>query len=173
MGSQGFLGAFISLLVVHSLGRVVHRHEREAWIQQSALRTRSVTNPYNRQSRQSLATRTSRSARTSYSTSGWRPSVSSRYKSLRERRYRSDPDEAQPLDQERFSWQFGSVDPFQDPSSSIMSSPPLTPSSRNVLRRSELLDLGPFHPQGSSWNSQATASSSGRVIPADMLAEAN
>ncbi|KAH6917247.1 hypothetical protein BKA70DRAFT_1395109 [Coprinopsis sp. MPI-PUGE-AT-0042] len=160
-GWIAIMWAFISLLVVHSLGRVVHRHERETWIQQSAFHTRSVTHLHNRQSRQSLATRASRSVRTSYSTGAWRPSISSKYKGLRERRHRSDPDEAQPLDQERFSWQFGNINPFQDPSPSAVSSPPLTPSSRHVLRSSELLDLGQLQARRASRNSQGAASSSG------------
>ena len=155
-------GAFISLLVVHSLGRVVHRHEREAWIQQSAFRTRSIVQARDRQSRQSLATRTSRSARTSYSTGAWRPSISSKYRSLRERRNRSDPDAAQLLDQERFSWQFGSINPFQDPPTSPVSSPPLTPTGRNILRGSEQLDLGPLQSRRASWRSQ---DSGGKFVP--------
>lgn len=161
-GWIAIMWAFISLLVVHSLGRVVHRHEREAWIQQSAFRTRSIVQARDRQSRQSLATRTSRSARTSYSTGAWRPSISSKYRSLRERRNRSDPDAAQLLDQERFSWQFGSINPFQDPPTSSVSSPPLTPTGRNILRGSEQLDLGPLQSRRASWRSQDSGALLGR-----------
>lgn len=99
--------AIISLLTVHSFGRVVHRHERESWIQQSASRSvRFVMAQSQRNnSRRTLApsTRTP-STFTSRSKSIIKPYVRAGD--------RNDPyGDAQPLDAEKMSWNFGSIEP--------------------------------------------------------------
>ncbi|KAJ3543426.1 hypothetical protein NMY22_g3146 [Coprinellus aureogranulatus] len=101
--------AIISLLTVHSFSRVVHRREKEAWIQQAALRTNirtTASGPYTssrNHSRRGLQTRT--------------PSSKSR---SMPREYRGgDPNDpysdVQPLDGEQREWQFGTIVPSPPP----------------------------------------------------------
>lgn len=144
-------GAFISLLIVHSLGRVVHRHERESWIQRSATRTALTQGPTRNSGR------LSRRAQTGQLTSSF--VTSSRTRSIRER-YRGDPNDpfsdTRPLDQERFSWQFGTVE-----GSSSNNHAPLLLSVRNVTHDSQYTQEFEFEPaleRNTSWQPNAFSS---------------
>lgn len=148
------LGAFISILLVHSLGRVVHRREREAWIQLSASRSGMTRMPA-RSSRHPSRRTTLRS----------QSATSGRNKSTRER-YHGDPNdpysETRPLDQERFSWQFGNIAPVPTTSMNSTQSP-LILSVRNVTQDSKSTQEYEFEPASSrkrkvSWQSNIFSS---------------
>ncbi|KAF6766336.1 hypothetical protein DFP72DRAFT_866216 [Ephemerocybe angulata] len=95
--------AVISLLTVHSFGRVVHRHERESWIQQSASSRTVRAASYSAYPNSRRATRT----RT--------PSVVTTKSRNMAKQYGGNPNDPysdiRPLDQDRRSWQFGTIVP--------------------------------------------------------------
>ncbi|EAU92855.2 hypothetical protein CC1G_03642 [Coprinopsis cinerea okayama7 len=153
--------AFISLLIVHSLGRVIHRHERESWIQHSAASRTALTRGPTRnptwESRSTVATRRSRSVLSKKRERSFPGRAASN-------RDPSDPfDEARPLEEERFSWNFGTIEP----------SPPLpahtTPaavSARNATKQGDQNNIQDFQSEPVrqrkiSWQSHATASKGG------------
>ena len=104
-------GAFISLLIVHSFSRVVHRREKEAWIEQAASRTIRVNppGPYTHSHTHSVSRRAIQTSRAPSTLRKSRSTVPKEYYGVGDP---NDPySEVRPLDGESREWQFGTIQP--------------------------------------------------------------